>query len=90
MFEPEKSGFQATGMDIAPSAVRGANQIVTEHELSCQILEQDFLSPKRKLRFQWVFEHTFYCAIHPSQRHDYLEALTEWLSLQDNSWRCTI
>ena len=74
-----KHGFQATGMDIAPSAVRGANQIVTEHELSCKILEQDFLSPKRKLRFQWVFEHTFYCAIHPSQRHDYLKALTEWL-----------
>ena len=74
-----KHGFQATGMDIAPSAVRGANQIVTEHQLSCQILEQDFLCPKRQLRFQWVFEHTFYCAIDPSQRHDYLEALTEWL-----------
>ena len=29
--------------------------------------------------FDWIFEHTLFCAIQPRQRDDYVRAVTRWL-----------
>lgn len=39
----------------------------------------DFLHDKPPLRFDWLFEHTLFCAIDPSERDDYVRAVLRWL-----------
>lgn len=74
-----QAGFEATGFDIAPSAIAGANERTPEANAHFRL--GDFLNdqPKPDERFDWIFEHTFYCAIDPSQRPDYLAAVKRWL-----------
>ena len=31
------------------------------------------------MHFDWVFEHTLFCAIQPPERDDYVRALLRWL-----------
>lgn len=74
------AGFDVLGLDVAPSAVAGA----TEHPLNAglKVLFEvgDFFSkPPDSDQFDFVFEHTFFCAIDPSQRDHYVESLLQWL-----------
>jgi SAM-dependent methyltransferase len=39
----------------------------------------NFLQDKPAIKFEWVFEHTLFCAIDPSQRDDYDRAVLRWL-----------
>lgn len=39
----------------------------------------NFLRDKPPFRFDWLFEHTLFCAIEPSERDDYDRALLRWL-----------
>jgi cyclopropane fatty-acyl-phospholipid synthase-like methyltransferase len=39
----------------------------------------DFLQAAPPLLFDWVFEHTLFCAIQPQERDDYVQALLRWL-----------
>jgi methyl halide transferase len=39
----------------------------------------DFLHDEPPFRFDWLFEHTLFCAIDPSQRDDYVRAVLRWL-----------
>jgi len=38
----------------------------------------DFLKDSPPFLFDWVFEHTLYCAIDPHDRDDYVQALLRW------------
>lgn len=74
-----RSGFDAWGVDIAPSAVRTATAWTPQSGLKAQFCLADFLSAPPPVAFDWVFEHTLFCAIHPQDRRAYREALLRWL-----------
>ena len=39
----------------------------------------DFLRDEPPQKFDWLFEHTLFCAIQPSERDDYVRAVLRWL-----------
>jgi hypothetical protein len=72
------AGFHAYGFDIAPTAVKLATGNPLNSHLASFALA-NFLADAPPLEFDYVFEHTLFCAIHPSQRATYVEALQRWL-----------
>lgn len=74
-----KAGFRTYGYDIAPSAIRlsveraGAAGVHAEFRLS------DFLRDPAPFPFDWLWEHTLFCAIQPNERDLYVEAVLRWL-----------
>lgn len=75
-----RAGFDVVGLDFAPSAVARARQRLAEAGLSGAIWCGDFLRDPPVRTFDWVFEHTLYCAIAPADRALYLEAVLRWLA----------
>ncbi len=74
-----RAGFQAFGYDIAPSAIRLATRRTRSAKLSAQFQVADFLQATPPFLFDWVFEHTLFCAIQPRERDHYVRALLRWL-----------
>ena len=74
-----RSGFAATGIDLAPSAIRLADERTRAAGLDARFIMADFLRDRPPGRFDWVFEHTLFCAIQPSERDDYVRAVPCWL-----------
>lgn len=72
------AGFKATGCDVAPSAIRLAREH-TAAGLSADFQQGDFLNDTPARPFDWVFEHTCFCAIDPARREDYVQAARRWL-----------
>src|SRR5208283_3964319 len=54
------AGFTVTGCDIAPSAVRLAQEKTAAAGLSAQFLLGDFLADDALGPFDWIFEHTLF------------------------------
>ena len=75
-----KAGFAAFGFDIAPSAIRSANEKTVAAGLKARFQEADFLRDSPRQRFDWLFEHTLFCAIQPGERDNYLDAVLRWLT----------
>ena len=73
-----RHGFRAVGMDIAPGAVQAA-QAETPAGLTAEFWLGDFLRDEPREIFDWVFEHTCYCAINPARRDEYAHAVSRWL-----------
>jgi SAM-dependent methyltransferase len=73
------AGFTVTGFDLAPSAIRLCRERTAAAGLSAQFVEGDFLHDEPPQLFDWLFEHTLFCAINPSQRDEYVEAVVRWL-----------
>ncbi len=69
------AGFQAYGFDLAPSAIRLAIEKTAAAGLHAHFQERDFLNAEPPFLFDWIFEHTLFCAIHPSQRDLYAAAV---------------
>jgi cyclopropane fatty-acyl-phospholipid synthase-like methyltransferase len=74
-----KAGFQAFGFDLAPSAVRLAREKTEAAGLQAEFSQVNFLEDAPPLQFDWLFEHTLFCAIDPSKREDYQKAVLKWL-----------
>ncbi|MEY2429072.1 MAG: hypothetical protein QOJ40_1957 [Verrucomicrobiota bacterium] len=74
-----RAGFQAFGYDIAPSAIRLATERTRAAGLSAQFQLADFLHDEPPFLFDWVFEHTLFCAIQPGERDDYVRSALRWL-----------
>ena len=74
-----KAGFAAHGFDIAPSAIRQCEEKSRTTGIKAQYQLANFLRDAPPQRFDWLFEHTLYCAIDPSERGDYAEAVLRWL-----------
>src|SRR5262245_51490165 len=74
-----RAGFQAFGFDIAPSAIRLSQERTAAAGLTAEFALADFLHDAPPRLFDWIFEHTLFCAIQPSQRDDYVGAVSRWL-----------
>lgn len=73
------AGFNATGYDIAPSGVRLSREKTAAAGLRAEFIQGDFLTETPPRLFDWVFEHTLFCAIEPARRADYVAAVQRWL-----------
>jgi SAM-dependent methyltransferase len=74
-----KAGFEAWGFDLAPSAVREGQERTRAAGLSARFQRADFLADQPPRQFDWLFEHTLYCAIDPQRRDEYARAVLRWL-----------
>lgn len=72
-------GFQATGVDIAPSAVRLCESTTLSLGCPAQYRVADFLRDPPFQTFDWIFEHTLFCAIEKTDRDLYVAAVLRWL-----------
>jgi SAM-dependent methyltransferase len=74
-----RHGFAVAGMDIAPSAVRLAQERLGRAGVRGEVRVGDFLKDTPWRGFRWLFEHTLFCAIEPAERGLYVEAASRWL-----------
>ncbi|MBI1841838.1 MAG: methyltransferase domain-containing protein [Verrucomicrobia bacterium] len=73
-----QAGFNAVGYDLAPSAVQACRRS-TPAGLTATFEQGNFLIDAPPSPFDWVFEHTLYCAIQREARDSYAEAAARWL-----------
>jgi len=74
-----RAGFEAHGFDLAPSAIRLSVERTKAAGLGAEFTRCDFLADAPPKPFDWVFEHTLYCAIDRERRDDYVRSLLRWL-----------
>ena len=68
--------------DIAPTAVCLAREATIAAGLNAEFALADFLRSEPPQQFDWVFEHTLFCAIQPDERPLYCQSLLRWLKPQ--------
>ena len=68
-------GFEVVGVDFAPSAVAAAAIAAQEQGLTAKFLQRDIfeLADEFANGFDYVLEHTCFCAIAPAQRRAYTQ-----------------
>jgi len=74
-----KAGFRAYGYDVAPSPVRLGTEWTRAAGLRAEFRLADFLRDEPPFAFDWLFEHTLFCAIDPGERDLYVRAVSRWL-----------
>ncbi len=75
-----QAGYDAVGYDLAPAAVKGAEEQTPESLTNASFRLGDFLEDEPFDAFDYVFEHTFFCAIDPDRRVDHVAACRRWLT----------
>ncbi len=72
-----ESGYEVTGFDFAPSAITEATTIAQSREIKAQFLQRDIFSLDQEFAnsFDYVLEHTCFCAIDPELRLQYVEVV---------------
>lgn len=68
-------GSEVVGIDIAPSALHGATErpaVAGEKYVHADLFD---LPPEMRGSFDWVWEHTCFCAIDPAKRADYVRGV---------------
>ncbi len=73
------AGARVVGLDIAPTAVDVARRVVPVGEESYEQGDLLQLAPELRGGFDWVWEHTCFCAIEPSLREAYVGAVASAL-----------
>ena len=73
------AGFPVAGFDIAPTAIQLASEATRAAGLVAEFHLANFLTDEPPAPFDWVFEHTLFCAIQPNQRDEYVSAVLRWL-----------
>jgi SAM-dependent methyltransferase len=78
-----KAGFDVTAIDVVPQAVEEARRLAAvdvgaQHAAPLRFEQGDFfdLPPALRGPYDWLFEHTFFCAIDPSLRDRYVETVS--------------
>jgi SAM-dependent methyltransferase len=74
-----KAGFDAYGFDLAPSAIQLSEEKTKTAGLRAKFFLADFLHEDPPFQFDWLFEHTLFCAIEKSERDNYVRAVLRWL-----------
>jgi SAM-dependent methyltransferase len=74
-----RAGFDVTGLDLAPSAIRMSRERTAAAGLTAHFEVGDFLKDDPPQPFDWIFEHTLFCAIDPADRDEYARAVLRWL-----------
>lgn len=72
-----RAGFPTFGFDFAPSAIQTARN--NSAGLGVTFTQSDFLHDEAPQVFDWLFEHTLFCAIEPGERDAYVRAVLRWL-----------
>jgi len=71
---------QVVGIDVSPSAIAASQERLKGHlKTTLQVGDIFALPPSTKGTFDWVWEHTCFCAIDPSQRPAYVTAMADCL-----------
>jgi len=74
-----QAGFDAHGFDFTPSAIQQAGALTQAAGLKAVFQQADFLHAEPPQSFDWLFEHTLFCAIPPEERDAYVRAVLRWL-----------
>ena len=74
-----QAGFEVVGCDIARSAVQLATEQTKAAGLTVKFQLADFLRDAPPCQFDWIFEHTLFCAVQPDERDEYVRAVLRWL-----------
>jgi methyl halide transferase len=76
-----EQGFEVVGCDFSPLAIAAANSAARSRGLSAEFLERDIfaLVPEFGQRFDYVLEHTCFCAIDLALRPQYVELVSTLL-----------
>ncbi|HTI99953.1 MAG TPA: methyltransferase domain-containing protein [Dongiaceae bacterium] len=74
-----QAGFRAYGYDLAPSAIRWSAERTAAAGLEAAFRLADFLRDPAPFPFDWLFEHTLFCAIPLADRDQYVTAVRRWL-----------
>jgi methyl halide transferase len=72
------AGAEVVGLDIAPFAIEAAKGFPRHGEISF-VLGDLFHPEALQGEFDWIFEHTCFCAIPPGRRVDYVRRVTALL-----------
>lgn len=72
-------GAEAVGLDVAPSAIRAAEALPRAGRERYELADLFALPGHLRGAFDWVWEHTCFCAIDPARRADYVSAVQEAL-----------
>lgn len=78
------AGFATFGFDIAPSGILLAQEKTRQAGLDATFQLADFLHDEPPQKFDWLFEHTLFCAIQPKEREAYVRAVLRWLKPDGN------
>jgi SAM-dependent methyltransferase len=70
---------EVTGIDIAPSAVERARTFQKSAGENYRLADLFDLPPELCGVFDWVWEHTCFCAIDPARRADYARSVADAL-----------
>ena len=73
------AGFETFGFDIAPSGIQLAEKKTKQAGLDATFQLADFLRDEPPQKFDWLFEHTLFCAIQVKEREEYVRAVLRWL-----------
>jgi SAM-dependent methyltransferase len=70
-----RHGFKVTALDFAESAVRETREAARKAGLPVETARHDFfeLPPEYDSSFDYVLEHTFFSAINPGRREEYVQ-----------------
>lgn len=79
-----KAGFTTTGLDLAPSAIRLCHERTQAAGLEAVFHQLNFLEALPMAPFDWLFEHTLFCAINPRMRDNYVDSVRRWLRPKGN------
>ena len=74
-----QAGFRVYGYDLAPSAISLSAERTRAAGLQAEFRRADFLRDEPPFLFDWIFEHTLFCAIQPGERDLYVQAVRRWL-----------
>lgn len=68
-------GFEVVGFDFAPTAIASATSLAQTTNNTAQFLQRDIfdLASEFPAHFDYVVEHTCFCAISPEQRPQYVQ-----------------
>jgi SAM-dependent methyltransferase len=71
------SANQVTGLDIAPGAIARARAFPKTGREQYLVADLFNLEPPMRTSFDWIVEHTCFCAIDPAMRSAYAQAVAD-------------
>jgi len=79
-----QQGFEVIGVDFAPSAIAAATQLAVAADIDAQFIQRDIfeLVPEFAQQFDYVVEHTCFCALEPALRDRYVTLAHQLLNPQ--------
>lgn len=74
-------GFTVSGIDFAPSAIQAAKEAARQAGVTLELQQADLftLAERWPAHFDYVAEHTCFCAIDPARRSDYVRVIHDVL-----------